>query len=131
MSLAPSLSVSRIKEGYIYGWSGTESLTSSALTLLDYTNPSEFFLTRVMLGIDWTSMAVGETSMAASQTLSYTLQVDGQGLFTEKIVIVDSNLGVQPKMIEFVIPPNSSVSVKATQSGNNGSISCILTGYKV
>jgi|TARA_R110000751_G_scaffold214607_1_gene318163 hypothetical protein len=124
MSLAPSLSVSRIKEGYIYGWSGTESLTSSALTLLDYTNPSEFFLTRVMLGIDWTSMAVGET-------LSYTLQVDGQGLFTEKIVIVDSNLGVQPKMIEFVIPPNSSVSVKATQSGNNGSISCILTGYKV
>jgi hypothetical protein len=77
-----------------------------------------------MLGIDWTSMAVGET-------LSYTLQVDGQGLFTEKIVIVDSNLGVQPKMIEFVIPPNSSVSVKATQSGNNGTISCILTGYKV
>jgi len=124
VSLAPSLSVSRIKEGYIYGWSGTESLTSSALTLLDYTNPSEFFLTRVMLGIDWTSMAVGET-------LSYTLQVDGQGLFTEKIVIVDSNLGVQPKMIEFVIPPNSSVSVKATQSGNNGTISCILTGYKV
>jgi len=124
VSLAPSLSVSRIKEGYIYGWSGTESLTSSALTLLDYTNPSEFFLTRVMLGIDWTSMAVGET-------LSYTLQVDGQNMFTEKIVIVDSNLGVQPKMIEFVIPPNSSVSVKATQSGNNGSISCILTGYKV
>jgi hypothetical protein len=77
-----------------------------------------------MLGIDWTSMAVGET-------LSYTLQVDGQNMFTEKIVIVDSNLGVQPKMIEFVIPPNSSVSVKATQSGNNGSISCILTGYKV
>lgn len=124
MSLAPSLSVSRIKEGYIYGWSGTESLTSSALTLLDYTNPSEFFLTRVMLGIDWTSMAVGET-------LSYTLQVDGQGLFTEKIVIVDFNLGVQPKMIEFVIPPNSTVAVKATQSGSNGSISCVLTGYKV
>jgi len=124
MSLAPSLSVSRVKEGYIYGWSGTKALTSSALTLLDYTNPSEFFLTRVMLGIDWTSMAVGET-------LSYTLQVDGQSMFTEKIVIVDSNLGVQPKMIEFAIPPNSTVAVKATQSGSNGSISCVLTGYKV
>ncbi|AXH78261.1 MAG: hypothetical protein [Circular genetic element sp.] len=124
MSLAPSLSVSRVKEGYIYGWSGTKALTSSALTLLDYTNPSEFFLTRVMLGIDWTSMGAGET-------LSYTLQVDGQSMFTEKIVIVDFNLGVQPKMIEFVIPPNSTVAVKATQSGNNGSISCVLTGYKV
>ena len=124
MSLAPSLSVSRIKEGYIYGWSGTQSLTSSALTLLDYTNPASFFLTRVMLGIDWTAMGAGET-------LSYTLQVDGISMFTEKIVIVDFNLGVQPKMIEFVIPPNSSVSVKATQSGNNGTISCILTGYKV
>ena len=124
MSLAPSKSVSRIKEGYIYGWSGTQNLTASALTLLDYTNPSEFFLTRVMLGIDW-------TSMAASQTLSYTLQVDGLSMFTEKIVIVDFNLGVQPKMIEFVIPPNSSVKVMATQSASNGTISCILTGYKV
>ena len=124
MSLAPSKSILRIKEGYIYGWSGTQSLTSSALTLLDYTNPASFFLTRVMLGIDWTAMAAGET-------LSYTLQVDGISMFTEKIVIVDFNLGVQPKMIEFVIPPNSSVSVKATQSANNGTISCILTGYKV
>jgi hypothetical protein len=77
-----------------------------------------------MLGVDWTAMAAGET-------LSYTLQVDGISMFTEKIVIVDFNLGVQPKMIEFVIPPNSSVSVKATQSANNGTISCILTGYKV
>ena len=124
MSLAPSLSISRIKEGYIYGWSGTQSLTSSALTLLDYTNPASFFLTRVMLGIDWTAMAAGET-------LSYTLQVDGISMFTEKIVIVDFNLGVQPKMIEFVISPNSSVKVMATQNGNNGSISAILTGYKV
>jgi hypothetical protein len=124
MSLAPSLTVSRVKEGYIYGWSGTQALTSSALTLLDYTNPAEFFLTRIMLGIDWTAMGVGET-------LSYTIQVDGQNMFTEKIVIVDFNLGVQPKMIEFVIPPNSSVAVKATQSGDNGSISCMLTGYKV
>ena len=124
MALAPSESILRVKEGYIYGWSGTKSLTSSALTLLDYTNPSEFFLTRVMLGLDWTGMAAGET-------FSYTLQVDGQSMFTEKIVIVDFNLGVQPKMIEFVIPPNSSVKVMATQNGNNGSISAILTGYKV
>jgi len=124
VSLAPSQSILRIKEGYIYGWSGTKSLTASALTLLDYTNPSEYFLTRVMLGIDWTAMAAGET-------LSYTLQVDGQSMFTEKIVIVDFNLGVQPKMIEFVIPPNSSVKVMATQNANNGAISCILTGYKV
>ena len=65
MALAPSESILRVKEGYIYGWSGTQSLTSSALTLLDYTNPSEFFLTRVMLGLDWTGMAAGET-------LSYT-----------------------------------------------------------
>jgi len=124
MSLAPSQSILRVKEGYIYGWSGTQPLTSSALTLLDYTNPAEYFLTRVMLGIDWTAMGAGET-------LSYTLQVDGINMFTEKIVIVDFNLGVQPKMIEFVIPPNSTIAIKATQSGNNGGISCILTGYKV
>jgi hypothetical protein len=124
MSLAPSQSILRVKEGYIYGWSGTQALTSSALTLLDYTNPAEYFLTRVMLGIDWTAMGAGET-------LSYTLQVDGINMFTEKIVIVDFNLGVQPKMIEFVIPPNSTIAIKATQSGNNGGISCILTGYKV
>jgi len=124
VSLAPSLSVNRVKEGYIYGWSGTQALTSSALTLLDYTNPAEFFLTRIMIGIDWTAMGAGET-------LSYTIQVDDINMFTEKIVIVDFNLGVQPKMIEFVIPPNSTVAVKATQSGNNGSISCMLTGYKV
>jgi len=38
---------------------------------------------------------------------------------------------VQPKMFEFVIPPNSTVKVQATQSANNGSISCMLTGYKI
>ena len=124
MSLAPSESVLRVKEGYIYGWSGSKSLTSSALTLLNYTNPSEYFLTRVMIGIDWSSMGAGET-------LSYTIQVDGIGLFVEKIVIVDFNLGVQPKMFEFVIPPNSTVQVQATQSGNNGAVSAILTGYKI
>ena len=124
MSLAPSESVLRVKEGYIYGWSGSKSLTSSALTLLNYTNPSEYFLTRVMIGIDWSSMGVGET-------LSYTINVDGIGLFVEKIVIVDFNLGVQPKMFEFVIPPNSTVKVQGTQSGNNGAISCMLTGYKI
>ena len=124
MSLAPSQSILRIKEGYIYGWSGTKSLTAAALTLLDYSNPANFFLTRIMLGIDWTGMGAGET-------FSYTVQVDGQSMFTEKIVIVDFNLGVQPKMIEFVIPPNSSVKIAATQNANNGSISCILTGYKV
>ena len=124
MSLAPSKSILRIKEGYIYGWSGTQSLTSSALTLLDYSNPAGFYLTRIMLGLDWSGMGVGEA-------LSYTIQVDGLSLFTEKIVIVDTNLGVQPKMVEFVIPPNSLVKIMATQSGNNGSISAILTGYKV
>jgi len=124
MSLAPSKSISRIKEGFIYGWSGTKSLTASALTLLDYSNPAGFYLTRIMLGLDWAGMGVGET-------LSYTIQVDGLSLFTEKIVIVDTNLGAQPKMVEFVIPPNSLVRVLATQNGDNGSISCILTGYKV
>jgi len=124
MSLAPSKSILRVKEGYIYGWSGSQSLTSSALTLLDYTNPADYFLTRVMLGIDWSAMGVGES-------LSYTLQVDGISMFTEKIVIVDFNLGQQPKMFEFVIPPNSQVKVMATQSGNNGAISAMLTGYKI
>jgi hypothetical protein len=124
MSLGPSESVLRVKEGYIYGWSGSKSLTSSALTLLNYTNPSDYFLTRVMIGIDWSSMGAGET-------LSYTINVDGIGLFVEKIVIVDFNLGIQPKMFEFVIPPNSTVKVQATQSGNNGAVSCMLTGYKI
>lgn len=124
MVLGASESVLRVKEGYIYGWSGQKSLTSSAVTLLNYTNPSSFYLTRVTLGVDWSSMGAGET-------LSYTIQVDGVGLFIEKIVIVDFNLGVQPKMFEFIIPPNSTVKVQATQSANNGAISCILTGYRV
>lgn len=124
MVLGASESVLRVKEGYIYGWSGQKSLTSSAVTLLNYTNPSSFYLTRVTLGVDWSSMGAGET-------LSYTIQVDGVGLFIEKFVIVDFNLGVQPKMFEFIIPPNSTVQVQATQSANNGAISCILTGYRV
>jgi len=124
MTLGPSESISRVKEGYIYGWSGSKSLTSAAVTLLNYTNPNEFFLTRVMLGIDW-------SNMGPSEILSYTIQVDGIALFVEKVVIVDFNLGQQPKMFEFVIPPNSTVKIQATQSANNGGISCMLTGYKV
>ena len=124
MSLAPSASILRVKEGYIYGWSGNKSLTASALTLLDYTNPADYFLTRIMLGIDWSGMGAGES-------LSYTIQVDGISMFTEKIVTVDFNLGSQTKMFEFVIPPNSQVKILATQDANNGGISAMLTGYKI
>ena len=124
MVLGPSKSILRVKEGYIYGWSGSNNLTSSAVTLLDYTNPSSFYLTRVTIGIDWSSMGAGEV-------LSYTINVDGIGLFVEKFVITDFNAGQQPKMLEFVIPPNSTVKVQATQSANNGAVSCMLTGYRV
>ena len=124
MSLAPSASILRVKEGYIYGWSGNKSLTASALTLLDYTNPADYFLTRIMLGIDWSGIGAGES-------LSYTIQVDGISMFTEKIVTVDFNLGSQPKMFEYVIPPNSQVKILATQDANNGGISAMLTGYKI
>ena len=124
MVLGPSESILRVKEGYIYGWSGSKSLTSSAVTLLNYTNPSAFYLTRVTIGLDWSSIGAGEV-------LSYTINVDGIGLFIEKFVVTDFNLGQQPKMFEFVIPPNSQVKVMATQDGNNGSISAMLTGYKI
>ena len=76
------------------------------------------------IGIDWSSMGAGEV-------LSYTINVDGTGLFIEKFVITDFNAGQQPKMLEFIIPPNSTVKVQATQSANNGAVSCMLTGYKV
>jgi len=127
MTLAPSQSILRVKEGYIYGWSGSKALTSSAITLLDYNNPADYFLTRIMIGLDW-------SGMGASETLSYTINVDGVGLFVEKIVIGDVGVvgGImQPKMMEFVIPPHSSVKIQATQSANNGNISCMLTGYKI
>jgi hypothetical protein len=124
MVLGPSESILRVKEGYIYGWSGTKSLTSSAVTLLNYTNPSSFYLTRIMLGLDWSSIGAGEV-------LSYTIQVDGINLFTEKFVVTDFNLGQQPKMMEFIIPPNSTVKVQGTENSNNGGISCMLTGFKV
>lgn len=124
MVLGPSKSILRVKEGYIYGWSGSYNLTSSAVTLLDYTNPSSFYLTRVIIGVDWSSMGAGEV-------LSYTINVDGVGLFTEKFVVTDFNLGQQPKMYEFTIPPNSTVKVQATQNANNGAVSCMLTGYKI
>ena len=124
MTLGPSKSVSRAKDGKIYGWSGSYSLTSSAVTLLDYTNPSAFYLTRVTLGIDWSGISAGEV-------LSYTINVDNQALFVEKLVVASANIGQQPKMYEFIIPPNSTVKVQATESANNGGISCILTGYRV
>ena len=124
MVLGPSQSVLRVKDGYIYGWSGSKALTSSAVNLLDYTNPPSFYLTRVMIGIDWSSMGAGEV-------LSYTVNVDGQGLYVEKFTITDMNLGNQPEQFEFVIPPNSTVKIQGTQSANNGAISCILTGYRV
>jgi len=124
MTLGPSKSVSRAKDGKIYGWSGSYALTSSAVTLLDYTNPSAFYLTRVTLGIDWSAISAGEV-------LSYTINVDGQALFVEKLVVASANIGQQPKMYEFIIPPNSTVKVQATESANKGAISCILTGYRV
>jgi len=124
MTLGPSKSVSRAKDGKIYGWSGSKGLTSSAVTLLDYTNPAAFYLTRVTLGVDWSGISDGET-------LSYTINVDGQALFVEKLVVLVNNIGIQPKMFEFIIPPNSTVKVQATESANNGAISCILTGYRV
>ena len=124
MTLAASKSISRVKDGNIYGWSGTYGLTSSAITLLDYTNPSGFYLTRITLGIDWSSIGVGEV-------LSYVINVDGQILFLEKFVVDADNSGQQPKMFEFIIPPNSTVKIQATESANNGAISCILTGYRI
>ena len=124
MTLGPSKSVSRAKDGKIYGWSGSKGLTSSAVTLLDYTNPAAFYLTRVTLGVDWSGISDGET-------LSYTINVDGQALFVEKLVVLVNNIGIQPKMFEFIIPPNSTVKVQATESANKGAISCILTGYRV
>ena len=124
MSLAASKSVSRAKEGKIYGWSGSYGLTSSAVTLLDYTNPSAFYLTRVTLGVDWSSISAGEV-------LSYTINVDGTALFVEKFVVLINNIGIQPKMFEFMIPPNSTVKVQAAQDANDGAISCLLTGYRV
>ena len=127
MALGPSKSILRVKEGYIYGWSGSVSLTSSAVTLLDYTSPSSFYLTRIMLGIDWSSVGAGEV-------ISFTINVDGQGLFIEKYVVGDPNaVGnvTQPKMLEFVIPPNSTVKIMATESANNGAMSAMLTGFKI
>jgi len=124
MTLAASKSVSRAKDGKIYGWSGSYSLTAGAVTLLSYTNPSAFYLTRITLGIDWSGISAGEI-------LSYTVNVDGTGLFVEKFVVTDFNLGTQPKMYEFIVPPNSTVKIQATENANNGAISCILTGYRV
>jgi len=124
MTLAASKSVSRAKGGNIYGWSGSQALTASAVTLLSYTNPSAFYLTRITLGIDW-------TGISATEFISYTINVDGTALFVEKTIITADNLGTQPKMFEFMIPPNSTVKVQALQSNSNGFITCILTGYRI
>jgi len=124
MTLAASKSISRVKDGNIYGWSGSHPLSASAVTLLDYTNPSGFYLTRITIGFDW-------TGISETEFLSYTINVDGVALFLEKTVITVDNLGQQPKMLEFIIPPNSTVKIQAVQSENNGAVSCILTGYRV
>jgi len=124
MTLAASKSVSRAKGGNIYGWSGSRALSASGVTLLSYTNPSAFYLTRVTLGIDW-------SGISATEVISYTINVDGTALFVEKFVVDADNLGNQPKMFEFIIPPNSTVKIQALQSNNNGFVSCMLTGYRV
>ena len=124
MTLAASKSISRVKDGNIYGWSGSYGLTSSAVTLLDYTNPSGFYLTRITLGVDW-------TGISATEFISYTINVDGTALFVEKTIVTADNIGTQPKMFEFMIPPNSTVKVQALQSNSNGFITCILTGYRI
>jgi len=124
MTLAASKSVSRAKGGNIYGWSGSKALSASAVTLLDYTNPPAFYLTRITLGIDW-------SGISATEFISYTINVDGTALFVEKTIINADNLGTQPKMFEFMIPPNSTVKVQALQSNSNGFITCILTGYRI
>jgi hypothetical protein len=124
MTLAASKSVSRAKGGNIYGWSGSQALSASAVTLLSYTNPSAFYLTRITLGVDW-------SGISTTEFISYTINVDGTPLFVEKTIITADNLGTQPKMFEFMIPPNSTVKVQALQSDNNGFITCILTGYRI
>jgi len=124
MTLAASKSVSRAKGGNIYGWSGSQALSASAVTLLDYTNPSAFYLTRITLGVDW-------SGISATEFISYTINVDGTALFVEKTIVTADNLGTQPKMFEFMIPPNSTVKVQALQSNSNGFITCILTGYRI
>ena len=124
MTLAASKSVSRAKGGNIYGWNGSQALSAFGVTLLSYTNPSAFYLTRVTLGIDW-------SGISATEVISYTINVDGTALFVEKTIITADNLGTQPKMFEFMIPPNSTVKVQALQSNNNGFVSCMLTGYRV
>ena len=77
-----------------------------------------------MIGIDWSSMGAGET-------FSFTINVDGIGLFIEKVVLTDFNLGTVYDNFEFVIPPNSTVKVQGTQSANNGALSCILSGFDI
>jgi len=124
MTLAASKSVSRAKGGNIYGWSGSHALSASAVTLLSYTNPSAFYLTRITLGVDW-------TGISATEFISYTINVDGTALFVEKTIVTADNIGTQPKMFEFMIPPNSTVKVQALQSNSNGFITCILTGYRI
>jgi len=124
MTLAASKSVSRAKGGNIYGWSGSQALSASGVTLLSYTNPSAFYLTRITLGVDW-------TGISATEFISYTINVDGTALFVEKTIVTADNIGTQPKMFEFMIPPNSTVKVQALQSDSNGFITCILTGYRI
>ena len=124
MTLAPSKSVSRVKEGNLYGWSGQHDLTASGLTLLNYTNPPYFYLTRMTVGLDFSSQASG-------QVLSFTINVDGQNLFLEKYVLTVANIGLQPKPYEFIIPPNSTVKVAATQSANAGSMGVSLVGFRL
>ena len=120
----PSLMRGLDKGGNIYGWSGSKALSASAVTLLDYTNPSAFYLTRITLGVDW-------SGISATEFISYTINVDGVALFVEKTIVTADNLGTQPKMFEFMIPPNSTVKVQALQSDSNGFITCILTGYRI
>jgi len=124
MSLAPSKSVSRVQEGNIYGWSGQQDLQSSAITLLDYNNPSFFYLTRMTVALDFSTQVAG-------QTLSFSINVDGQGLMLAKYVLTAENIGIQPRPYEFIIPPNSLVKVQATQSNSVGSIGVTLVGFRL
>jgi len=124
MSIAASRSLQRATDNQIYGWSGSQSLTNSGTTLLDYYNPAGFYLTRITLAFDYSTMNVNDV-------LSYIIQIDGANLFVWKATMTEFVLGIQPQQLEVVIGPNSKVLITSAQDQNRGTASCVLTGFKV
>jgi len=106
----------------MFAWSGSEFLTAGGTTLLDFISPNRFYTVVTNVSFDYSGCGVGDT-------LSWTLQGNGEALHVSKFVIINGGVGPQFPNLYYTIPPNTGMKVIAI--GPNGSMTVVLEGKEV